>query len=125
MVYEGMPSYGGMTGRDMEALARGMYESMDYHFIAHRLAQVQYLGDRLIEAGIPVVKPIGGHAVFLDARAFYPPQIPPKKNSPPRRCLRPSFICNRACAVWNGGALSRRAEIKTATTTTPSWSLFV
>ncbi len=75
VVYEGMPSYGGMTGRDMEALARGMYESMDYHFIAHRLAQVQYLGDRLIEAGIPVVKPIGGHAVFLDARAFYP-QIP-------------------------------------------------
>jgi len=72
VVYEGMPSYGGMTGRDMEALARGIRESMDYNFIAHRLAQVQYLGDKLIEAGIPVVKPIGGHAVFLDARQFYP-----------------------------------------------------
>lgn len=72
VVYEGMPSYGGMTGRDMEALARGLYESMDYNYVAHRLDQVKYLGDKLIEAGIPVVKPIGGHAVFLDARQFYP-----------------------------------------------------
>ena len=70
-----MPSYGGMTGRDMEALARGMYESIDYHFIAHRLDQVKYLGDKLMAAGIPIVKPVGGHAIFLDARAFYP-QIP-------------------------------------------------
>ncbi len=72
VVYEGMPSYGGMTGRDMEALARGLRESVDYNFIAHRLDQVKYLGDKLMEAGIPVVKPIGGHAVFLDARQFYP-----------------------------------------------------
>ncbi len=72
VVYEGMPSYGGMTGRDMEALARGLHESVDYNFIAHRLDQVKYLGDKLIEAGIPIVKPIGGHAVFLDARQFYP-----------------------------------------------------
>ena len=72
VVYEGMPSYGCMAGRDMEALARGMYESMDYYFIAHRLAQGQYLGDRLREAGIPIVRPVGGHAVFLDARAIYP-----------------------------------------------------
>lgn len=72
VVYEGMPSYGGMTGRDMEALARGLYESVDYNFIAHRLDQVKYLGDKLIAAGIPVVRPIGGHAVFLDAREFYP-----------------------------------------------------
>lgn len=71
VVYEGMPSYGGMTGRDMEALARGLYESIDYHFIAHRLAQVQYLGDRLMAAGIPIVRPVGGHAIFLDAKAFY------------------------------------------------------
>lgn len=72
VVYEGMPSYGGMAGRDMEALARGLYEATDYNFIAHRLAQVQYLGDKLAAAGIPIVKPVGGHAVFIDARKFYP-----------------------------------------------------
>ena len=84
VVYEGMPSYGGMTGRDMEALARGLYESMDYNYVAHRLDQVKYLGDKLIEAGIPVVKPIGGHAVFLDAREFYP-HIPRMSSGPNAR----------------------------------------
>jgi len=72
VVYEGMPSYGGMTGRDMEAMAIGMWESIDYNYIKHRLSQVEYLGLKLIEAGVPVVKPIGGHAVFLDAKAFLP-----------------------------------------------------
>lgn len=71
VVYEGMPSYGGMAGRDMEAMARGMYEAVDYNYIHHRVSQCQYLGDRLEEAGIPIVKPVGGHAVFLDAKKFY------------------------------------------------------
>ncbi|SHK12998.1 tyrosine phenol-lyase [Desulforamulus aeronauticus] len=70
VVYEGMPSYGGLAGRDMEAMARGMYESVDYYYIKHRIEQVRYLGDKLTQAGVPIVKPIGGHAVFLDARAF-------------------------------------------------------
>ncbi len=72
VVYEGMPSYGGMAGRDMEALARGLYEAADYDFLMHRLSQVQYLWDRLDQAGIPIVRPAGGHAVFIDARKFYP-----------------------------------------------------
>lgn len=71
VVYEGMPSYGGMAGRDMEAMARGMYEAVDYNYIHHRVSQCQYLGDRLEEAGVPIVKPVGGHAVFLDAKKFY------------------------------------------------------
>ncbi|KXH81677.1 tyrosine phenol-lyase [Sporosarcina sp. HYO08] len=72
VVYEGMPSYGGMAGRDMEAMAIGIRESIDDHYIEHRIGQVRHLGEQLIDAGIPVVKPIGGHAVFLDARAFLP-----------------------------------------------------
>ena len=72
VVYEGMPSYGGMAGRDMEAMAIGIREAVDDHYIAHRIGQVRHLGQQLIDAGIPVVKPIGGHAVFLDARAFLP-----------------------------------------------------
>lgn len=70
VVYEGMPSYGGMTGRDMEAMAIGLREAIDYNYIKHRISQVEYLGQKLIDAGVPVVKPIGGHAVFLDAKAF-------------------------------------------------------
>lgn len=72
VVYEGMPSYGGMAGRDMEAFARGLYESVEYSYISHRLDQVRYLGDKLDAAGVPIVKPVGGHAVFLDAKRFYP-----------------------------------------------------
>jgi len=70
VVYEGMPSYGGMAGRDMEAFAIGIKESCAFEYIQHRVEQVAYLGDRLIEAGVPVVRPIGGHGVFLDARKF-------------------------------------------------------
>ncbi len=72
VLYEGMPSYGGMAGRDMEAMAQGIYEAVDDLYIAHRINQVRYLGDQLINAGVPVVRPIGGHAVFLEARAFLP-----------------------------------------------------
>lgn len=71
VLYEGMPSYGGMAGRDMEALAQGMYEAVDYNYVHHRISQCRYLGEKLIEAGVPVVQPIGGHAVFLDAKKFY------------------------------------------------------
>jgi len=72
VVYEGMPTYGGMAGRDMEAMATGIYESLDFHYIEHRIKQVRYLGDKLDKAGIPIIKPIGGHAVFLDAKRFLP-----------------------------------------------------
>lgn len=72
VVYEGMPSYGGMSGRDMEALAIGLKESCQYEYIEHRIKQVRYLGDRLREYGVPIVEPTGGHAVFLDARRFCP-----------------------------------------------------
>ena len=72
VVFEGMPSYGGMAGRDMEAMAIGLRESVQEEYIEHRIKQVRYLGDRLLEAGVPIVQPTGGHAVFLDARRFCP-----------------------------------------------------
>ncbi|ASE81927.1 TPA: tyrosine phenol-lyase [Citrobacter koseri] len=70
VVYEGMPSYGGLAGRDMEAMAIGLRESMQFEYIEHRVKQVRYLGDKLKAAGVPIVEPVGGHAVFLDARRF-------------------------------------------------------
>jgi len=72
VVFEGMPSYGGMTGRDMEAMAIGIKESMDEAYIEHRIMQVRYLGEKLLAAGVPIVNPIGGHGVFVDARLFCP-----------------------------------------------------
>lgn len=72
VVYEGMPSYGGMTGRDMEAFSIGLKESMQYEYIEHRIKQIRYLADKLLEAGVPIIEPVGGHAVFLDARRFCP-----------------------------------------------------
>ncbi len=70
VVFEGLHTYGGLAGRDMEAVARGIYEMVDDAYIASRVRQVQYLGDRLHAAGVPIVLPVGGHAVFLDARSF-------------------------------------------------------
>ena len=72
VVYEGMPSYGGIAGRDMEAMSVGLQESIQYEYIEHRVKQVRYLGDKLIAAGVPIIEPSGGHAIFLDARRFCP-----------------------------------------------------
>ena len=72
VVYEGLHTYGGLAGRDMEAMAIGISESVNDFHQAARVGQVEYLGNKMIEYGIPIVKPIGGHGIFVDARAFLP-----------------------------------------------------
>ena len=72
VVYEGLHTYGGLAGRDMEAMAIGILESLSDDHMKARIGQVLYLGDKLLNAGIPIVRPVGGHGVFLDAKAFLP-----------------------------------------------------
>ncbi|MCP4363449.1 MAG: tyrosine phenol-lyase [Chloroflexi bacterium] len=72
VVYEGLHTYGGMSGRDMEALAIGIEEAVQDDYVRARVGQVRYLGELLTDWEIPIVQPVGGHAIFLDAKRFYP-----------------------------------------------------
>ena len=103
VIFEGMPTYGGLAGRDMEAIAQGIYEMVDDDYIANRIAQVRYLGRQLDDAGVPVVLPIGGHAVFLDARRFLPHL---EQEQYPAQALTAALYANSGVRAMERGIVS-------------------
>jgi tyrosine phenol-lyase len=72
IITEGFPTYGGLAGRDLEAIAIGLEEVLDEHYLQYRIRSTAYLGDRLVQAGVPILMPPGGHAIYLNARKFLP-----------------------------------------------------
>ncbi len=103
VVYEGLHTYGGLAGRDMEAIAIGIAESVQLDHMRARIGQVDYLGRHLMEAGVPIVRPIGGHGVFLDAARFLP-HIP--REHFPAQTLAAALYVDSGVRAMERGAVS-------------------
>jgi tryptophanase len=86
IVTEGFTTYGGLAGRDLEAIAQGLEEVLDEHYLTYRIRSVEYLGEKLTAAGVPIVQPPGGHAIYLDAKRF-------AENIPPHQYPGQSIVC--------------------------------
>ncbi len=99
IITEGYSTYGGLSGRDMEAIAIGLREVFDPHYLEYRIRSTTYVGEKLHEMGVPIIRPVGGHAVYIDAKAFYP-HIPPEEF--PGQAL--------ACQLYEAGGI-RACEI--------------
>jgi len=120
VVYEGLHTYGGLAGRDMEAMAIGIRESIEYDHIHARIGQVEYLGNHLLRAGVPIVRPIGGHGVFLNASAFLP-HIP--REQFPAQALAGALYIESGVRAMERGAVSAGRDPRTGENLYPELEL--
>ena len=120
VLFEGLHTYGGLAGRDLEAMAIGIEESVREEHIRSRIGQVLYLGKQLIDAGIPVVRPIGGHAVFLDAAAMLP-HVP--REQFPAQALAAALYVESGIRAMERGAVSAGRDAATGENRYPKLEL--
>jgi tyrosine phenol-lyase len=120
VVYEGLHTYGGLAGRDMEAMAIGIGESVSYDHMHARVGQVLYLGEKIAEAGVPIVKPVGGHGVFLNATAFLP-HI--KQDAYPAQTLAAELYLESGVRSMERGVVSAGKDPKTGKNRYPKLEL--
>jgi tyrosine phenol-lyase len=110
VVYEGLHTYGGLAGRDMEAMAIGIEESVQDEHIKARIGQVLYLGDKMMEANIPIVLPVGGHGIFIDAKRFLPHV---KQEQFPAQALAAELYVDSGVRTMERGIVSAGRNAKT------------
>jgi tyrosine phenol-lyase len=120
VIYEGLHTYGGLAGRDMEAMAIGIRESVDDNHIRARVGQVEYLGALLEQAGVPIVQPVGGHAVFLDARRLLP-HVPQAQF--PAQALAAAIYVDSGVRSMERGAVSAGRDKETGENYMPKLEL--
>ncbi|MCK6486232.1 MAG: tyrosine phenol-lyase [Phycisphaerae bacterium] len=120
VLFEGLHTYGGLAGRDMEAMAIGIQESVDFDHMRARIGQVEYLGRLLIEGGIPLVRPVGGHGIFLDAARFLP-HLP--REQFPAQSLAAALYVDSGVRAMERGAVSAGRDATTGRNIFPSLEL--
>ena len=120
VVFEGLHTYGGLAGRDMEAMAIGIGESVQDSYIRSRIGQVRYLGMLLEEWGIPMMEPIGGHAIFLDAKRFYPQLA---QDQFPAQTLAAELYLDSGIRAMERGIVSAGRDAKTGDHNRPKLEL--
>ncbi len=121
IVTEGFPTYGGLAGRDLEAVAQGLEEVLDEHYLEYRIRSTEYLGDKMMAAGVPIIEPPGGHAIYIDAKRFLP-------NMPPEQYPGQSIVCELYIeggvrAVEIGSVMFGKYEKKTGKLISPAMEL--
>jgi tryptophanase len=109
IIYEGFITYGGMSGRDMSALARGLYEGTEFNYLESRIRQVALLGSKMKQYGVPVLEPFGGHAIFIDAKKFLP--ILPKEEFPAQTLALELYIEGGVRGVEIGALMADRDPV--------------
>lgn len=121
IVTEGFPTYGGLAGRDLEAVAQGLEEVVDEHYLQYRIRSTEYLGEKVVNAGVPIIEPPGGHAIYIDAKRFLP-NIPPSQY-PGQSIVCELYIEGGVRAVEIGSVMFGKYDKKTGELISPPMEL--